>query len=182
MKVVDDEIRNSIDFESWGQWSRSTLALCMWNTLGTKQTTASVESLSNFICKLWRRGRTLLILSHRVKCQAQLWHSICETLKGTIKVTIFPLISLSNFKGKLLVMREWTLLIVDYGVKGQCQLLHSAFENSYGHNTDYSFVQSLSNFTCKLWITRAGTILSLGLKSYGIKGQVQHWHSACETL
>ena len=41
------------------------------------------------------------------------------------------------------------------------------------------FDQSLSNFTCKLWMMRGGTISILG---HGIKGQSQLWHSVYKTL
>ena len=41
------------------------------------------------------------------------------------------------------------------------------------------FDQSLSNFTCKLWMMRGGTISILG---HGIKGQIQLWHSVYKTL
>ena len=41
------------------------------------------------------------------------------------------------------------------------------------------FVQSLSNFTCRLWMMRGGTLLILG---HGVKGQGQLWHSVYKTL
>ena len=41
------------------------------------------------------------------------------------------------------------------------------------------FVQSHSNFTCKLWMMRGGTLLILG---HGVKGQGQLWHSMYKTL
>ena len=41
------------------------------------------------------------------------------------------------------------------------------------------FTQSLSNFTCKLWMMRGGTLLILG---HGVKGQGQLWHSMYKTL
>ena len=41
------------------------------------------------------------------------------------------------------------------------------------------FDQSLSNFTCKLWMMRGGALLILG---HGIKGQSQLWHSVYKTL
>ena len=41
------------------------------------------------------------------------------------------------------------------------------------------FDQSLSNFTCKLWMMRGGTLLILG---YGVKGQSQIWHSVYKTV
>ena len=41
------------------------------------------------------------------------------------------------------------------------------------------FAQSLSNFTCKLWMMRGGTLLILG---HGVKGQGQLWHSVYKTL
>ena len=42
-----------------------------------------------------------------------------------------------------------------------------------------NFDQSLSNFTCKLWIMRGGTLLIFG---HGDKGQCRHWHSLYKTL
>ena len=43
--------------------------------MGTVQTTVLGQSFSNFMCKLWMmRTGALLILSHRVKGQGQLWH------------------------------------------------------------------------------------------------------------
>ena len=41
------------------------------------------------------------------------------------------------------------------------------------------FVQSLSNFTCKLLMMRGGTLLIWG---HGVKGQGQLWHSVYKTL
>ena len=41
------------------------------------------------------------------------------------------------------------------------------------------FAQSLSNFTCKLWLMRGGTLLILGC---GVNGQGDLWHSSCEAL
>ena len=41
------------------------------------------------------------------------------------------------------------------------------------------FAQSLSNFTCKLWMMRGGILLILG---HGVKGQSQHWQSVYKTL
>ena len=41
------------------------------------------------------------------------------------------------------------------------------------------FAQSLSNFTCKLWMMRGGTLLIMG---HGVKGQGQLCHSVYKTL
>ena len=41
------------------------------------------------------------------------------------------------------------------------------------------FSRSLSNFTCKLWMMRGGTLLILG---HGVKGQGQLWHYEFKTL
>ena len=41
------------------------------------------------------------------------------------------------------------------------------------------FAQSLSNFTCEVWIMRGGTLLILG---HGVKGQGQPSHSMYKTL
>ena len=41
------------------------------------------------------------------------------------------------------------------------------------------FAQSLSNFTCELWVMRGGTLLILG---HGVKGQGQLGHSVYMTL
>ena len=48
-----------------------------------------------------------------------------------------------------------------------------------GHDTDYSYSQSLSDFTCKLWMMRGGTLLIFG---HGVIGQGQLWHSVYKTL
>ena len=53
MSFVDDENRNPIKFGSWGQRSRSTLALCVENLVGTIQTTVLLRSLWNFTCRFW---------------------------------------------------------------------------------------------------------------------------------
>ena len=39
--------------------------------------------------------------------------------------------------------------------------------------------QSLSDFTCKLWIIRGGTLMIL---DHGVKGQGQLWHSVYKIL
>ena len=73
MLVAHDERRNPIDFRSPGQRSRSNLALCLSNLVGTIQATVFAQSLSNFSGKLFMmRGATLLILGHRVKGQGQI--------------------------------------------------------------------------------------------------------------
>ena len=41
------------------------------------------------------------------------------------------------------------------------------------------FARSLSNFTCKLWMMRGGTLSNLG---HGVKGQGQLCHSVYKTL
>ena len=41
------------------------------------------------------------------------------------------------------------------------------------------FAQSLSNFTCKMWMMRGGTLLILG---HRVKGQGQLWHSVYKNL
>ena len=49
--------------------------------MDTIKTTAFVQSLSNFTCKLWMmRGGTLLILGHGVVGQGQLRHSVYKAL------------------------------------------------------------------------------------------------------
>ena len=80
MHIRHDERRIPIDFESQGQRSRSTLALCILNLVGTIATTVFAQSLSNFTCTfaMMREG-TLLILGHGVKGQGQLWHSVHKT-------------------------------------------------------------------------------------------------------
>ena len=40
------------------------------------------------------------------------------------------------------------------------------------------FAQSISNFTCKLWMMRGRTLLILG---HMVKGQGQIWHSLYKT-
>ena len=94
--------------------------------------------------------------------------------------------SLSNFTCKLSRMRAGTLLISGYGVKGQCQLWHSLHKTVWTRYRlnfmPYHFQTSpqlLSNFTCKLWMIRGGTLLIWG---HGVKGQSQLWRSLYKTL
>ena len=59
-------------YQFWVMGSKVKVNFCILciKPCGTKQTTILVQSLSNFIWKLWMmRGGTLLILSHRVKGQ-----------------------------------------------------------------------------------------------------------------
>ena len=68
------------------EWVRACVGGCVCVSItlylvDTIATTVFVQSLSNFICKLWMvRGGTLLILGHGVKGQGQLWHSVYKTL------------------------------------------------------------------------------------------------------
>ena len=81
MHIRNDERRSPIDFWSWGQRSRSTLALYILNLVGTIAATVFAQSLSNFTCTFdMIRGGTLLIFGHGVKGQGQLWHSVYKTL------------------------------------------------------------------------------------------------------
>ena len=71
-------------------------------------------------------------------------------------------------------------------VKGQGQLWHSMYRTLWARFcvsvtlflvdtiATTVFAQSLSNFTCKLWMMRGGTLLILG---HGVKGQGQLWRS-----
>ena len=71
--------------------SRSTLALCVWNLVGTIQTTAFAQSLSNFTCTLlMMRGGTLLIFGRWVKGQGQLWHSLYKTFWARYRLQLLP--------------------------------------------------------------------------------------------
>ena len=55
--------------------------------MDTIQTTALVQSLSNFTCSLWMmRGEILLILGHRVKGQGQIWHSVYKALLANYRL------------------------------------------------------------------------------------------------
>ena len=54
-------------------------------------TTVFVQSLSNFTCTFtMMRGGTILILSHGVKCQGQLWHSVYKTLWTRYRQQFLP--------------------------------------------------------------------------------------------
>ena len=65
-------------------------------------------------------------------------------------------------------MRGGTILILGHGIKGQGHLWHSVYD-LVGRIQTTVFAQSLSNFTCKLWMMRGGTVLILG---HGVKGQL----------
>ena len=64
------------------------------------------------------------------------------------------------------MMRRGILLILGHGVKGQGQVWHSYDLVDTTQTT--VFAQSLSNFTCKLWMMRGGYFLILG---QGVKGK-----------
>ena len=73
MYIVDDERRNHIYFGSRGQRSRSNLALCLQNLVGT-----FFKSLFKMTCQfLIMRGGVLLSLGHGVK--GQIWLSVYKT-------------------------------------------------------------------------------------------------------
>ena len=70
---------------------------------------------------------------------------------------------------------------IDFGSQGQRSRLTLAlgvYDLVYTIQTTV-FAQSLSNFTCKLWIMRGGTLLIL---DHMFKGQGQLWHSVYKTL
>ena len=115
----------------------------------------------------------------------------------TIQTTVFAQ-SLSNFTCRLSMMRGGTLLIMGHGIKGQGQLWHSVYMTFWvmGSKVPRStlalciydlvvmiqtivYAQSLSNFTCKLWMMRGGNLLIWG---HRVKGQCQLWHSVYKTL
>ena len=86
-------------------------------------------------------------------------------------------------------MRPFRLSVVDderrnpigFGLRGQRS--RSTFElyvkDLAGTIATTVFAQSLSNFTCKLWMMRGGTLLILG---HRVKGKGQLWHSVYKTL
>ena len=70
-------------------------------------------------------------------------------------------------------MRGGTLLILGHGVKGQGQLWHSMYKTLWtGYRLQF---QSLSNFTCRLWMMRRRFLL---IWVRGSKVKVKLWHSA----
>ena len=74
---------------SWvGGCVRGSVTLYLVDTIVT---TVFAQSLSNFTCKLWMmRGGTLLISSHGVKGQGQLWHSVYKTLWAGYRLQFMP--------------------------------------------------------------------------------------------
>ena len=73
---MDDEKWNPIDFWSWAQRSRSTLATC-WHDADYSFSQISVK----FHKSLMIETGTISILSHEVKSQCALLHSACEILR-----------------------------------------------------------------------------------------------------
>ena len=140
-----------------------SIALCL---VGTIQTTLLARSLSNFTCKLWMmRGGTLLGLlggysqerrKNWSKHRFPGWHQREWSWVDTSRIEFLFWVTGSKVK-------------VNFG---------TLYIRPCGQDTDFS-VQSLSNFTCKLWMMRGGTLLILG---HGVKGQGQLWHSMYKTL
>ena len=120
---------------------------------------SSVQSFSNFTCKLWMvTGGTLLILDHRVKKVKVNFGILCIKPCGqNMDYSFCPI----TFKLHMKVVDDegrdrfyfWSL------GQGQCLLWHSVYKNLVGTIQTAVLVQSLSNFTCKLWMVRGGTLL-----------------------
>ena len=81
----------------------------------------------------------------------------------TIKTIVFAR-SLSNIIFKLWMMRGETGYPIDFGLRGQRSrsVLALFVEDLVGTIQTTVFVQTLSNFTCRLWMMRGGTLLIFG--------------------
>ena len=145
----------------------------------TIATTVFAQSLSHFTCTLTIfRGGTLLILGHGVKGQGQLWHFVYKTLWTRYRQQFLP----NHFQTSHVSCGWWEEEPYWFWVTGSKVKVNfgTLCIRPCGHDTDYSFfAKSLSNFTCKLWMMRGGTLLNLG---HGVKGHGQLWHSVYKTL
>ena len=69
---------------------------------------------------------------------------------------------------------------IDFGSRGSKVKVNFGilYIKPCGHDSDYSFAQSLSNFTCTFTMMRGGTLLIMG---HGVKCQGQLWPT-CEGM
>ena len=126
MHIRHDERRDPIDFGLRSQRSRSTLALCTLNLLGTITTTVFVQSLSNFTCTFaMMRGGTLLIFGSREsKVKVDFGTLYIKPCGHDSELQFLP----NHFQtshAHCAMMRGGTLLILGHEVKGPGQLLAS---------------------------------------------------------
>ena len=143
--------------------------LSAWSrpTLDTIATTVFAQSLSNFTCKLWimKKG-TLLILGHGVKGQGQLWHSVYKTLWTRYRLQFLP----NHFQTSHVSCGRWEEEPYWFGFTGSKVKVNvgTLCITPYEYNTDYSLCPTTFNFTCRLWMMRAETLLIL---RHGVIGQ-----------
>ena len=127
-------------------------------TCGQDSDYSFAKSLSNFTCKLWMmRVGTLLIWGHRVKGQGQLWHSVYKTLWTRYRLQFLP----NHFQTSHVSCGWWEekpywLWVSASKVK---VIFGTLFKSLVGRIQITVYVQSLSKFSCRLWMMREGTPL-----------------------
>ena len=134
--------------------------------MDTIQTTVFAQSLSNFSCKLWKkRWETLLILGQRSTSTFALY---VKDIVDRIQTTVMP----NHFQTSHVSCGWWEEEQINCGSQGQRSRSTLAFcvYGLVGTIQTAVYVQSLSNFTCKLWMMRRESLLILG---HGVIGQGQ---------
>ena len=102
--------------------------------------------------------------------------SVMFCLVGTIQTSFCPI----TFKLHKYVVHDDRRNPTDFGSQVQRSRTNWHFVNkTLWAGYTLVFAQSLSNFTCKLFLMRGGTLLILG---HGVRGQGQIWQSIFKTL
>ena len=122
----------------------------------------------------WRN----LACVHKTKCPQ---HKIYEFQQFILHCGLYVLLSPRNSVGGDIVTRPFVGGWVSEWVSGWVRACVCVSVTLYLVDTIATtiFAQSLSNFTCKLWMIRGGTLLILG---HRVKGQGQLWRSVYKTL
>ena len=109
--------------------------------------------------------------------QGQLWHFVYKTLLTRYRLQFLP----NHFQTLHVSCGWWEKEPFWFGSRGERSrsILSLCVQDLMGRIQTTVFAQSLSNFTCKLWMMRGGSLLILG---HEVKGQGQLWHSVYKTL
>ena len=133
-------------FRLWlGEWVSGCMSACVHASVRRAlpcghdiATKVFVQSLSNFICKLWMiRGGTILIFGHRVKGQGQLWNFLYKTLWAGYRLQFLP----NHFQTSLVSCGWWDEEPYWFWVTGSKVRVNfgTLCIRPCGHDTDYSF-------------------------------------------
>ena len=166
-------------------WREMTLVIMVWSIIWIQacDLEAMVKTLNKTTCTVtltldYDLGlKTKLTLGLWTPCMYGVIPIQCSMNNRPNSYGQYPCLSPRNSVGGDIVMRPFVCGWVSEWVREWVR--PSVALHLVDKIATKVFVQSLSNFTCKLWIMRGGTLLILG---HGVKGQGQLWHSVYKTL